>query len=306
MSTDTTQNRVKHVAENAKDNVINTVKSQAEIFKGEPLGQFGFVVLVVFILMAIFAPQIAPYGPFETIYVEDGAAKLQPPSMEHPMGTTLTAKDVFSQFVWGTRVSLTVGVLAAFMSVGIGTVIGMVSAYYGGYVDDAFMRLTDIAYGIPFLPFMIVLVALLDPSLWNVIFAISVILWRATARVVRAEVLSLKERPYIESAEASGASNLRIMAFHLFPNVMPVALLYTAFTVAWATLAEANLAFLGLSDPERVSWGGMIFTAYARGSIRDALWWVIPPGLAITLLVMAWFFIGRAYEKVANPDLEAA
>jgi peptide/nickel transport system permease protein len=306
MSTRSIPDTAKHVVENTKNNLVTGIKMQLEILQGERLGQAGLVILGVFILIAMFAPWIAPYGPYETVYVDGEAAKLASPSAGHPLGTTLTANDVFSQFVWGARVSLIVGILAAFISVGIGTTIGMVSAYYGGYVDDAFMRLTDIAYGIPFLPFMIVLVALLDPSIWNVIFAISIILWRATARVVRSEVLSLKERPYIESAEASGASDLRIMAFHLFPNVMPVALLYTAFTVAWATLAEANLSFIGFGDPERVSWGGMIFTAYSRGAVREGLWWVVPPGIAITLLVMSWFFIGRAYEKVANPELEAA
>lgn len=305
MSTDSQQSISRYVVENARNSITSFFKRQLDILRGERLGQIGIVILLVFIILAVFAPWIAPYEPFETVYVDGEAATLEPPASEHPMGTTLTANDVFSQFVWGTRVSLVVGILAAFISVAIGTTIGIVSAYYGGYVDDALMRLTDVAYGIPFLPFMIVLVALLDPSLWNIIFSISIIMWRATARVVRSEVLSLKERPYIESAHASGASNLRIMSFHIFPNILPVALLYTAFTVAWATLAEANLAFIGFGDPERVSWGGMIFTAYIRGTIREALWWVVPPGIAITLLVMAWFFIGRAYEKVANPELDS-
>jgi peptide/nickel transport system permease protein len=286
--------------------VRTVVDKQREIFGGEYLGQVGLILLIVFMGLSLFAPWIAPHGPHEIQRTESGEIKsLQAPSQENPLGTTITGKDVLSQVIWGGRMSILVGVLAAFISVGIGTSVGLVSGYYGGYVDDILMRITDIAYAIPFLPFMIVLVAIIGSGLMNIVFAISLILWRSTARIIRSEVLTLKQRPYIESAESAGASDLRIILYHLFPNVMPLMLLYGTFTIAWAVLAQANLSFLGFGDPDMISWGGMIFTAYIRNVIREAWWWVIPPGVSISLFVMGWFFISRPYEKIANPELEA-
>jgi len=171
-------------------------------------------------------------------------------------------------------------------------------------VDDVLMRLTDIVFGIPFLPFAVVLVALLRPSIWNIVLTISCLLWRTTARVIRSQVLSLRERPFVRAARVAGASDLRIMYVHLLPNVMPMSLLYVAFGVAWAVLAEASLSFLGFGDPRMVSWGQMLYAAYISGSIRHAWWSVVPPGLCITLFTASVFLIGREYERVVNPRLD--
>jgi peptide/nickel transport system permease protein len=219
------------------------------------------------------------------------------------LGTTNYGEDVFSQMIISARVSVLVGLLAALIAVFIGANVALISAYYGGWIDDILMRLVDIAYGLPFLPFVIVLVFIFGTDLWNIIIVIAAILWRDSARVVRSEVLTQKQRPYVKSARAIGASDLRIMYKHIFPNVLPLVGLYAAFAVAYAIIYEASLAFLGFGDPELFSWGQMLFQAYQSGGIRYAWWWVLPPGICLMLLVMAVFFIGRSLEEITNPEL---
>jgi peptide/nickel transport system permease protein len=165
------------------------------------------------------------------------------------------------------------------------------------------MRLTDIAFGIPFLPFAIVLIALTGPSIMNIILTISILLWRTTARVIRSQVLSIKERPFIISAKVSGASHFRIMYVHILPNVLPMSFLYIALGIAWATLVEASISFLGFGDPQLISWGQMLYYTFLTGSARSDWWNVLPPGLCITLFVISAFMIGQAYEEVINPRL---
>ncbi|GAB6878704.1 ABC transporter permease [Halorubrum gandharaense] len=290
---------------------FESLRNKLEAFEGDRLGQVGLVLLATFVFVGIFArpitidflnvtiPGIAPYDPGETAV----GGRLDPPSWDHPLGTTVLGRDVFSQLVAGTQVTLLVGSLAAFMAVFIGTNVGLIAAYFGGWVDDVLMRITDVVYAVPFLPFAIVLVAIAGSSIINIIGAIVLILWRSTARVIRSQVLSHKNRPYVESAEAIGASDVRIMYRHILPNVLPLAFLYAAFAVGWAVIAEASLSFLGFGDPNLLSWGEMIFNVYSADAIREAWWWVFPPGIAITLFVMSVFFIGRTLEKVVNPEL---
>ncbi len=309
MSTETDRSTDGAVTGTAKR--VEQLRSGLAVFKGDRLGQIGLVLLAVFVFVGVFArpisieflnvtiPGLAPYDPSERAI----GGRLESPSLAHPLGTTQLGRDVLSQLIAGTRVTLLVGTLAAFMAVFIGTNVGLVSAYYGGWVDDVLMRITDIVYAVPFLPFAIVLVAIVGSSIVNIIGAIVLILWRSTARVIRSQVLSHKQRPYVESAEAIGASDLRIMYKHILPNVLPLAFLYAAFAVGYAVIAEASLSFLGFGDPNMLSWGEMIFTVYTADAIRQAWWWVFPPGIAITLFVMSVFFIGRTLEKVINPEL---
>ncbi len=290
---------------------IEQLQDGLGVFKGDRLGQIGIALILGFVFVGVFArpitieflnitiPGLAPHDPS----ARGVGGRLEPPSFEHPLGTTQLGRDVLSQLIAGTRVTLLVGSLAAFMAVFIGTNIGLISAYYGGWVDDVLMRITDIVYAVPFLPFAIVLVAIVGSSIVNIIGAIVLILWRSTARVIRSQVLSHKQRPYVESAEAIGASDFRIMYKHILPNVLPLAFLYAAFAVGYAVIAEASLSFLGFGDPNMLSWGEMIFTVYTADAIRQAWWWVFPPGIAITLFVMSVFFIGRTLEKVINPEL---
>ncbi len=274
------------------------------LLRRDKLGMTGLVIMAFFIVVAIFAPYIAPYDPDAANYRPDGSfSRMDPPSWAHPFGTTRLGQDVFSQVIVGTRVAVLVGVLSAVMVALLGTLIGLVSGYYGGWIDDLLMRITDIAYGVPFLPFAIILVAILGPGLSNVIAAIVLISWRSTARVIRSEVLSLKHRSFIEAAKVSGASDPRIILRHLAPNVLPLSLVYTALAMGWAIMTEASLSFLGYGDPRLISWGKVLFMCYVAQAIDVAWWWVVPPGLAITLLVMSGFLISRSLEEIVNPRL---
>jgi peptide/nickel transport system permease protein len=279
--------------------------TNVRVVLGSPSGVVGVALFVFFCSLAIAGESIAPHDPMAIHYLPNGkVAQLEPPSRAFWLGTTHYGRDVLSQVIVGSRVAIIVGIVSAFFITFIGTNIGLIAGYYGRRVDDLLMRLTDIVFGIPFLPFAVVLVALLRPSIWNIILTISCLLWRTTARVIRSQVLSLRERPFVRAARVAGASDLRIMYVHLLPNVMPMSLLYVAFGVAWAVLAEASLSFLGFGDPRMVSWGQMLYAAYISGSIRHAWWSVVPPGLCIMLITASVFLIGREYERIVNPRLD--
>lgn len=290
--------------ESRRERLSERLRETAALFSGERMGQFGLVLLLSFVVLALLVPFLAPYSPDTRHKLEDGQLdRLASPTGDHLLGTNHEGQDVLSQVLYGTRVSVFVGLLSAIIAVFIGANIGLITGYYGGLVDDAFMRLVDIAYGLPFLPFVIVLVFIFGSDLFNVVLVISAILWRDSARVIRSEVLTQKERPYVESARAIGASDLRIIYRHIFPNVLPLAFLYMAFAVAYGIIFEASIAFLGYGDPELISWGKMLFLAYTYGAIRTAWWWVLPPGIMLMLLVSSVFFIGRTLEKFTNPEL---
>lgn len=270
----------------------------------DPLALTGFVILAFFVLVGVFAPYLAPYDPKAMLNRPDGTlAFLDPPSGRHWLGTTDLGRDVLSQIIVGTRVALVVGFLAALLVTVIGTLIGLVAGYYRRWVDDLLMRLVDVAYSIPFEPFAIVLVGLLQPSIWTIIVAISLLTWRAPARVIRAQVLSVAQRPFVKAARVAGASDLRIMLVHIAPNILPLTFVYMTIEFGIAIVAEASVSFLGFGDPQVESWGKTLHLAFLTGAIRKAWWWAIPPGLCITLIVLSVFFISRAYEEVINPRL---
>jgi len=267
-------------------------------------GAVGGVLLLVFTLVAIGAPWFAPFDPLAVNYFPGGElARLSPPDGTHWLGTSYYGRDVLSQLIYGARVSLLVGIAAAAITVAIGANIGLWAGYAGGRLDALLMRVTDIAFGIPFLPFTVLLVALLQPSVWNIILTISVLQWRSVARVIRAQTLSLKTRPFIRAARVAGASRARIVYRHIFPNLIPLILLNVAFGVAYAVLAEASIGFLGFGDPGRVSWGSMLHDAYITGSLSRAWWPVVPPGLCIMLFVLSAFLVAREFERFADPRL---
>lgn len=283
----------------------SVLKQSWNLLEDDHFAQVGMVILVVFILMGLFGPVLAPYGPAEMNRGENGdVLRTAPPSSDHLLGTTNLGRDVLSQVLISARVSLIVGLCAAIIATLIGTNIALLAGYYGGTPDELAMRLVDLAYGMPFLPLVIVLIFIFGSSIYNIIFVIALIMWRASARVIRSEVLTQKERPYVESARSIGASDLRIIYLHILPNVLPLMVLYAAFGVAWAVIYEASIAFLGFGDPDLYSWGQMLFRAYNTGGIRFAWWWFLPPGLSIMLLVMSVFFIGRSLEKITNPELD--
>ena len=271
-----------------------------------PSGTIGLTVIVVFVLIAVLAPLIAPYGPFEVVYeAERSVVRLSPPTWRNWFGTTNQGMDVLSQLVWGSRIALVVGLLSALGSVLLGTLVGLCSGYFRGWVDEVLMRATDVAFGIPFLPFAMVVVSIAKPSLALVILLVIFFLWRTTARVIRSQVLSLKTRPFVWAAKAAGAGAGTILFRHIAPNVLPLSFLYIAIGVQTGVMLEAALSFLGFGDPQVLSWGIMLNAAFQAGAMRSAWWWVLPPGLALSALVISVFMITRAYEEMLNPRLRA-
>ncbi len=287
------------------DRIKDAIVGQIRIIARHRFGIFGAAIILFFGLVSLFAPLIAPYDIWETINTAQGKpAILKPPSLEFPLGTTMMGRDILSQMIYATRTTFLIGLVAGLISIVIGANIGLLSGYYGGKLDEAMMRFTDIIYGMPFLPFLIVLIALFGRSIWFVILAICCLVWRTSARVIRAQTLSIRQRQFIQSAKARGCSDFRIIYGHIMPNIMPLLLLYTAFNIAWSVLAEAGASFLGFSDPNNLSWGGMLYELWISGKIRTAWWWFAWPSICIVLLVSSLVFISRAYEEVANPRLK--
>ena len=295
------------------DNVVSrprhvaaTARQAWELFAHNPLALIGLGILLLFLLVGAFAPLLAPYDPLEKQYWSDGRLKrLLPPSPAHLLGTTLYGRDVLSQIVVGTRTALLVGVATAIVVSLVGLNVGLVSGYYGGTTDSALMRITDVVYGVPILPFGIVALSILSRNVWWIITVMSVLYWPTTARVIRAQVLSLRGRPFVDAARLSGAGHLRILYRHIAPNVLPQAFVHGVFAVAWAITTEASINFLGFGDPYTVSWGTVIYDVFTSMVAFTAWWWFVPPGVCIMLVVTAFYFVGRAFEEVANPRLRS-
>lgn len=280
------------------------VNAFRQVFQN-PLAKVGAVLLVFFLLMALFGPMVAPYDPGAHQTNPDGTwYKNQGPSVDHPMGTNTQGQDLFSRLLYGARIAMIAGLATALIVGVLGTIAGITAGYYGGNVENFIMRLVDLAYGVPFLPFAIVLIIVLEPSIWNIIIAISVLLWRETARVVRSEVITITDLEMIDAARAAGASDNRILLHHILPKVLPTTVLYSVFAIGWAILTEAGLSFLGLGDPNSISWGRMLQNAYISQALDRGLWfWIIPPGLCIAGLVASVYFISQGVEEVVNPKL---
>jgi peptide/nickel transport system permease protein len=280
------------------------IRTNAEVFQRDRMALTGLILLAFFVLVAVFAPLIAPHDPLQVVELDGVWLSNEKPSLQFPLGTTNLGRDIFSQLVYGSRAALLVGFSAAIAVSLIGTVVGLVSGFYGGWVDAILMRLADVAFGIPFLPFIIVLASFLKPSIWNVVIAMALLLWRDTSRVIRSQVLITKEQAFVSAARVSGASSLRIIFLYIAPSILPLSFLYGSLAIGWAILTEASVSFLGFSDPNVVSWGFMLQDAFASQALsRGAFYWFIPPGVCIMLTVMSGFFIGRGYEEVLFPRL---
>jgi peptide/nickel transport system permease protein len=276
----------------------------ARQLKGDPLALAATAVLCVFVLVALFGPLIAPYDPTERTRSPDGGlAYLEPPSPEHRFGTTNLGRDVFSQVIVGARAALLVGGIAAIAEAFIGVLLGLVAGYFKGATDSVIMRMLDVAYALPIEPVAIVLLVFLGQNIWTVILAIVLLSWRAAARVIRAQVLSVSARSFVKGARAIGASNSRIMFRHILPNILPIAVVYLPVGFGSAVMAEAAISFLGFGDQDTITWGQMLHEVFTAGATDTAWWWVLAPGLAITIVVSAVFFVTRAFEDVLNPRL---
>ncbi|MET7312048.1 ABC transporter permease [Streptomyces sp. NPDC005134] len=268
-------------------------------------GLWGLAGLILIALMAVFAPTLAGADSQSVTDAPGGA--LESPSGEFPLGTDQFGRSVLALVVWGARVSLTVGLLAAFLCVAIGTVVGIVAGHFHGWYSTVLMRVTDWFLVMPTLVLAIALATVMDRSIWTVILAIGVTTWPTTARLVRAQTLAVESRPYIERARALGGGHGHIMARHVLPNVMPLVLAQTTLVISSAILTEATLAFLGLGDPTITSWGGMLQDAREAGAVSAGDWWYLaPPGIAIALVALSFTLCGRAIESVLNPKLGVA
>ena len=272
---------------------------------GDPFAIAGMSIYAVFVLVALFADRIATHDPLEILFAADGrVAKNMPPGAAFLLGTTNLGRDIFSQLVWGARSALAVGLSAAVVVVAVGTLVGLLGGYFGGRVDSLLMRVADVALAIPFLPFIIVLTAFLRPATSNVVIAVAVLLWANTARVVRSQVLTVRERAYVEAARVTAASDLRIIFVHVAPNVLPISFLYGSIVIGWAIFAEATVSFIGLGPSDSVSWGYMLQDAFVSQALsRGAYHWFLPPGICIMLVVAAGFFVSRGYEELLFPRL---
>jgi ABC-type dipeptide/oligopeptide/nickel transport system permease subunit len=268
--------------------------------KSSKVGWIGVGFLAVLAFAALFAPWVAPHDPHERV-----GRPFQLPSRIHLLGTNDIGQDIASEVIWGARVSLTIGILTALLALAVGNLVGLVSGYYGGGVDTFLMRLVDVVLVIPSLPLMIVLAAYLGPSITNIILVVGLISWPGVARVIRSQVLSLREQDYILAARSLGASGARIIFKHIMPGVLTITLAQFIRATAAAILIEASLAFLGLGDPLTKSWGSILYHAQARGAFLTGawLWWILPPGLLITLTVLGFALTGFALEEVVNPRL---
>ena len=270
-----------------------------ELLFGTWRGRISLGVLGLFIFMAIFGSAIAPYDPDAS-----SLEVLEPPSSSHLLGTTESGSDVLSQVLVGARISIVVGFAAAIISAVIGAAVGLLSGYFGGWTDRILDALDNWFLVIPTLPLMVVLSRILNPSLGVLILVIGITSWAGTGRIVRSQVLTLRERAFVERARALGASHWYILRTHIFPNALPLIFANTVLIVAVAILSEAALSFLGLGDPTKISWGTMLENAFSSGAPSAEAWWyVIPPGLCITLLVLSIATLGYLFEEYVNPRL---
>jgi peptide/nickel transport system permease protein len=266
------------------------------------MGMVGLVLLGIFALLAFTAPLIV--SDEELSVSTPSGDPFERPSAEFPLGTDDFGRSVLDLVIYGSRISLLVGFAATVMTMTVGAAVGITGGYYGGRVDSIMNAFTNWFLVIPWIPLAIVLASVLGRSLFNTILVIGITSWAGTARLVRADTLSVKERPYVERARALGAGNWHLVTRHILPNVMPVIFANTVLTVALSILAETTLALLGLGDPLSTSWGVMIFDAFEQGALSAGYWWwLVPPGVSICLVTLAFTMCGYALDEVLNPRI---
>lgn len=273
-----------------------------DLVRQQKAAVFGLVVIAVFIVVSLVAPLIMPYSP-----TAQTCAVFAPPSSHHVLGCDDGGIDLLSEIIQGGQTSLVIGFAATFVAIVIGGGVGLLSGYFSGWVDTSLMRVTDYLLVIPDLAFAMVIADVWGPSLVHVIIVIGILEWASTARVIRAQVMSIKGRVYIRRARAVGAGNTRIMVRHILPQIGPLLVANTVLTVAVAIYLETALAFLGLEDPSATTWGTILQNAFQRAAVSAGAWWaIVPDGIVISILIMACFLVGRGIEDALNPRLRVA
>ena len=285
---------------------ISALEDGWRLFIRNPVGRLGLVLLGCFAIMAAasFLPALIDPMYHPMTGVDPQISHASGPSLRHWLGTDFIGRDIFSQLLAGARIAFMVGVSAAFMSIVLGTAIGMVAGYSGPVLDTVLMRLADIIMVMPTLLVVLILAALFGQlNIWTIVLLIALFRWPGVSRVIRAQTLSIKQRAFIDAARIAGASHSRIIFRHILPNVLPLALLYMTFRVTSAIIIEAALAFLGFGDPRTVSWGMMLQWVWKTGHMFTAPWWLLPPGICISLITLSFYMIGRAMDEVIDPRL---
>lgn len=267
------------------------------------MARVGIIIIGIFILAGIFGPVFMPFKTTDIASTRD--AIFNPPSWEHILGTDNLGRDVLAYLVNGARISLFVGLTATVISMVLGTIIGITAGYFGKWIEALLMRVTDFFLVLPWLPFCMVLAAILGNSIWNIILVIGLTGWSSTARIIRAQTLSVKEMQYVERERSIGAKNGYIMLKHILPNVFPLVFSEAILTVSSAILTETSLAFLGLGDPTSASWGTMLNDAYSTGAMTVGAWWYfITPGICVILVALGFTLMGYAFDEILNPKLK--
>ncbi|MEA1997876.1 MAG: ABC transporter permease [Euryarchaeota archaeon] len=280
--------------------MIEATISFMKQYKNNKLGLVGLGLLIFFVLIAVFAPYIAPYDPHQRF------ESTEHPNSKHLLGTNHVGQDILSELIYGTRVSLFITLFASIAAVGIGILIGLVAGYFKRF-DFYLMRLTDLFLAIPKLPIIIIIAAFMLPSVWNLVFIFAIFEWAITARIIRSEVLTLRHRNYVDATRLFGAKDSHILAWHIFPYVVPLVFVQLVLVSRYIILAESGLSFIGLGDPTAKSWGMMLHDAFAYPTIFISdlwMWWMLPAGLCIVLTILSFTFIGYALEEIVNPSLK--
>jgi len=274
------------------------VKRLLRHFIHNPLSSFGLIIILLLILASVLGPSLAPDDPLEIA----PDVRLTPPTLRHPLGTDEVGRDILSRILWGARISLQIGISVVFFSAMIGLIIGMVSGYYGGLLDQVLMRFTDIFISFPTLILAIAMTAALGPSLSNAVIAMIIVWWPIYARLIRSEVLVIKEKDYIQAIRVLGANPFKILAFHVLPNAVDTIIVRASIDFGNAVMFCAALSFIGLgAQPPQPEWGAMVTTG--KDYLRDAWWLVTFPGLAIFLTVMGFNLLGDGIRDYLDPRL---
>jgi len=265
------------------------------------MGRIGLIITILILLVGIFGEQIAPYDAYARV-----GRPFSPPSKEHWLGTNDFGQDILSELIVGTRTSLFMGITAALIAVVIGSIVGISSGYLGGKVDIVLMRIVDFIMVLPTLPLMILMAAFWGATFWNIIIVIGLLSWTGCARTVRAQVLTLKNKGYIQATQVMGGSSFYIMYRHIVPPTFSIIVSQLILLSSRAILTEATMSFLGLGDPTNKSWGIILYYAQSKSAFLTGTWvnWILPPGFAIAILVMAFAYLGNAIEEIVNPRLK--
>ncbi len=284
-----------------------------QTFRRNKLGLLGGFLILTALLVATFAPALTPHQPTDTIRDADGRAlTFASPAVNPPLGTDDAGRDIWTEIIYGARISLMVGFVAGFIAMFVGSLFGITAGYFGGWIDNLLMRTTDVLLVIPDLPLILVLVATLRQMdlhvspLLVLVLVIGLLYWTSTARLIRSQVLTIKERQFVARARAIGAGHAHIIRKHILPQIMPLIVANTVLIISTAILVESGLAFLGLGDPTQPSWGTILNFAFDRNAVTNGAWWFyLPPGLAIVWVSLGCVLLGNVLEEMLNPRLTA-